>query len=77
MNQGKVRKIMIKHQQVHGLEANGEKPKTHNTKSLMFVLENKINKQHVYRWSRKKTGPTLMFVFGMFFLYVLKIFNLR
>lgn len=49
---------MIKHQQVHILE---REKTTQNTKSLMFVLENKINKQHVYRW---KNGSSWLFVLG-------------
>lgn len=40
--------VVIKHQQVRA-----------EKRSLMFVLENKINKQHVYRWSQEKNGSSL------------------
>lgn len=53
-------KIMIKHQQVH------ESSESSSTKSLMFVLENKINKQHVYRW---KNGSSFYVCFRGKFLY--------
>lgn len=44
---------MIKHQQVRA-----------EKRSFMFVLENKINKQHVYRWSQEKNGSSLWLLGG-------------